>query len=186
MAKNTGGEGKGQTKNVSPEQHEAARRAAKAKRNAAARARAHGSKAGDGPRTTGNLFDDIRNDRRQDFLNAQSARRQQQAAKAEAILMEILEDTLRGHADESFTAEWANRAHEASMEMVTLYLVIDPEFFGTRNNKVKTTSMDIVEAEMRKRLAKVGNKRFTYTVIELTRNALYGVKPRAARKLAIA
>ncbi len=60
MAKNTGGDGKGMTKNISAASHEAARRAAKARRR-------HSSGAGIARATT-HLFAEVASDRRKQRL----------------------------------------------------------------------------------------------------------------------
>lgn len=173
MAKNSAaGEGKGTTKQVSAEQHEANRRATKAKQNAAARARAANGSA----KRDSDLFTQLREDIRKDFLSDEQNKRFVVAMEAaDAVDVPGIRASLNVHNPASITYTLGVQAAEATQKVIEVFLETDPTVVVTAAKKVivKESSLKLACATVRKDMANVEQRVLDFGVNQ-ARNAIIG------------
>ncbi len=173
MAKNSAaGDGKGTTKSISAEEHKANRQATKAKQNAAARARAANGSA----KRDSDLFAQIREDIRQDFLTTEQNNRFVVAMKAaDAVDVPGIRKSLNVHNPASITHILGMQAAEAAEKVLEAFLTTDPIVVVTQANKVivKESSLKLACATVRKDMANVEQRVLDFGVNQ-ARNAIIG------------
>lgn len=148
MAKKSGSEGKGDTKNVSAEQHKANRQAAKARKH---RGRATGLAARN---SGGDLFARIADDQRREFLENGRDTRNLHGSRALLTIMSI-RDSLAVHSPTSSTFIKGQLAADVATQLIRTYQETDPQFAYPKGLRLQARSLDLACNAVRANMAHI-------------------------------